>query len=145
MQASLGILIQTLVDQANDGRRCAFYISEGDTLHHVAGMSSEYAKCVDDFVISPESLACGLAVATGTPVITRDVLNEPRWRPWTWLGLQFSYRGCWSSPVETSAGNLVGSLAMYFAMPREPTSLDLELAAAFTQTAGIIISSHQSA
>jgi hypothetical protein len=30
-------------------------------------------------------------------------------------------RGCWSFPVETSTGKLVGSLAMYFRQPREPT------------------------
>ena len=35
---------------------------------------------MDGFAISPESLACGLAVATGTPVITREVLEEARWK-----------------------------------------------------------------
>ncbi|WER48990.1 CheR family methyltransferase [Cupriavidus sp. WKF15] len=145
LQTSLGFLLQSLLDQAKDDRRCAFYIAQGKTLHHVVGMPEEYAKYVDGFVISPESLACGLAVATGVPVITPDVLKEPRWQPWTWLALQFNYRGCWSFPVETSAGNLVGSLAMYFERPREPTGLDIELATAFTHTAGIIISQHNRA
>ncbi|SAK99766.1 signal transduction histidine kinase with CheB and CheR activity [Caballeronia fortuita] len=137
--ASLGVLIRTLAAQAQDGRRCAFYIADGDVLHHVVGMPDAYAQCVDGFRISPESLACGLAVATGEPVITRDVLDEPRWRSWTWLAKKFGYRGCWSFPVETSEGNLVGSLAMYFDEPRGPSPMDLDLAAAFTQTAGIII------
>lgn len=145
LQISLGFLLQSLLDQAADDRRCAFYIAQGETLHHVVGMPEEYAKCVNGFVISPESLACGLAVATGTPVITPDVLKDPRWQPWTWLALRFNYRGCWSFPVETSAGHLVGSLAMYFERPREPTALDLELATAFTHTAGIIMSQHHRA
>ncbi|MEM5328855.1 CheR family methyltransferase [Paraburkholderia sp. JHI2823] len=138
LDASLGILIRALVTQADDARRCAFYIADGDVLRHVVGMSDDYARCVDGFRISPESLACGLAVATGTPVITRDVLLEPRWEPWRWLAQRFGYRGCWSFPVETSEGNLVGSLAMYFEMPREPSPLDRKLATAFAQTAAII-------
>lgn len=142
LDKSLGILIRSLLSQAHDERRCAFYIADGDVLRHVVGMSDNYARCVDGFRISPESLACGLAVATGEPVITRDVLDEPRWHSWTWLAQQFGYRGCWSFPVETSEGNLVGSLAMYFEEPREPSPLDLELAAAFAQTAGIIIWRH---
>jgi len=142
LQNSLGFLIRSLRDQAEDDRRCAFYIARGSTLHHVVGMPEEYAKCVDGFAISPESLACGLAVAIGKPVITLDVLKEPRWQPWTWLAAQFNYRSCWSFPVETPAGQLVGSLGMYFEQPCEPTVKDFELAAAFTHTAGIIISRH---
>jgi two-component system, chemotaxis family, CheB/CheR fusion protein len=142
LDISLGILIRTLISQAQDERRCAFYIAEGNGLRHVVGMSDSYARHVDGFRISPESLACGLAVATGEPVITRDVLDEPRWHAWTWLAVKFGYRGCWSFPVETSEGSLVGSLAMYFAEPRMPSPLDLELAAAFTQTAAIIIWRH---
>ncbi|HKT95365.1 MAG TPA: GAF domain-containing protein [Paraburkholderia sp.] len=142
LETSLGILIRTLVSQADDDRRCAFYIADGNVLRHVVGMTASYAHCVDGFRISPESLACGLAVATGKPVITPDVLEEPRWQPWAWLAQQFGYRGCWSFPVETSEGNLVGSLAMYFEKPRAPSEVDLELATAFTQTAGIIIWRH---
>lgn len=142
LELSLGVLIRTLLKQAQDDRRCAFYIADGKHLRHVVGMNEAYARCVDGLVISPESLACGLAVATGKPVITRDVLDEPRWRSWTWLALEFGYRGCWSFPVETAEGSLVGSLAMYFNAPREPTPIDLELAAAFTQTAAVIISRH---
>jgi two-component system, chemotaxis family, CheB/CheR fusion protein len=66
--------------------------SERKALHHVTGMPEAYAKYVDGFVIGPESLACGLCVAKQRPVITPDVIAEPRWRPWLWLPKQFDYR-----------------------------------------------------
>jgi PAS domain S-box-containing protein len=146
LAASLGILVRTATEQAEIECRCAFYIADpdGKTLHHVVGMPESYAQCVDGFKISPESIACGLAVAQGTPVITPDVRTEPRWQPWTWLAEQYGYRGCGSFPVETATGRLVGSFAMYFPAPREPTPRDRELAAALTHAAGIIISRHQS-
>lgn len=143
IEHSLGLLISALVDGTEDDRRCAFYIAQGDGLRHVVGMPDEYAKCVNGFLIAEESLACGLAVATGKSVITRDIMIEPRWKPWIWLAKRFGYRGCWSFPVMETGGTPLGSLAMYFAEPREPTPIDLELASLFTKTAAIIIARHQ--
>ena len=68
--------------------------------------------------------------------------KEPRWAPWLWLAREFDYRGCWSFPVETASGKLVGTFAMYFREPHEPTPADWELSQAFSQTAAIIISRH---
>lgn len=145
LEASLGILIRAAVEQAESECRCAFYIADagGQTLRHVVGMPDSYARCVDGFEISPESLSCGLAVALGEPVITPDVLEEPRWQAWTWLARAYDYRGCWSFPIETSAGKLVGSFAMYSRERREPTSHDRTLAAALTQAGAIIIAHHR--
>lgn len=100
LKASLGLLADAVVRQMGDGRRCAFYISDGKGgLHHVVGMSETYARQVGGFRISPESVACGLAAAKGAPVITPDVLEDPRWRPWIWLAREHGYRACWSFPV----------------------------------------------
>ncbi|MDR5817284.1 CheR family methyltransferase [Caballeronia sp. LZ033] len=139
LDTSLGILVRTLSNQSPERGRCAFFVAEGSVLRHVVGMSDEYARCVDGFEISPESLACGLAVATGKPVITADVFDEPSWQSWIWLAEKFGYRGCWSFPVQTPEGGLIGALAMYSREPRLPTSMDLELAEVFTQTAGVIM------
>jgi PAS domain S-box-containing protein len=145
LDVSLGILVRTAIDQAESERRCAFYIADraGEMLRHVVGMSEAYARHVDGFVISAESLSCGLAAALREPVLTADVEREPRWAPWLWMAREADFRGCWSFPVETATGTLVGSLAMYFREPRVATSRDRELAAALTQTAAIIISRHQ--
>ncbi|NYI00617.1 chemotaxis protein CheB [Cupriavidus plantarum] len=140
LKQSLNILLKTIASQSDDGRRCAFYIASDDGLHHVVGMSGEYARCVEGFEISPESLACGLAVASGKAVITPDVREDPRWEGWRWLAERFGYRACWSFPVETSGGKLVGSLAIYHQAPTAPDLLDIELATALTHAAAIIIS-----
>jgi PAS domain S-box-containing protein len=147
LEVSLGMLIKTAIQQTDGEARCAFYIVDvsGTALHHVAGMPDDYAKWVDGFEIGPESLACGLAVHTGQSVITPDVTKEPRWQPWLWLAEKYEYRGCWSFPVETSAGNIVGTFAMYFKEPREATTRDREFAALLAQAAGIIISRHDEA
>jgi len=146
LETSLGILIRTAIEQAADGRRCAFYIADDDgSLRHVVGMPGSYARAVDGFGIGPESLAYGLAVATGQPVIIPDVRDQPAWKPWLSRAEEYGYRSCWSFPVETVAGKIVGSFAMYLKEPRDATARDRELAAALTQAAAIIISRHQEA
>ena len=77
----LDVLVRTAIQKSQGGARAAFYIANGNTLHHVTGMSEAYAKYVDGFVIGPQSLACGLSAATGKPIITRDVAEEPLWKP----------------------------------------------------------------
>ncbi|HEU4416273.1 MAG TPA: PAS domain S-box protein [Candidatus Angelobacter sp.] len=144
---SLAILIQTACKQYHGGVRCAFYIADTayQELHHVVGMPGDYAQCVDGFKIGAESLACGLAVHTGEPRITPDVREDPLWQPWLWLAEKYDYRGCWSFPVKTSAGKVVGTFALYFKDPRPSSPRDLELAAVLTNAAAIIISRHQEA
>jgi two-component system, chemotaxis family, CheB/CheR fusion protein len=102
----------------------------GAELHHITGMPDAYARYVDGFAIGTQSLACGLAVATRQPVITRDVR----------LAEEFHYRACWSFPVAIGPGKVLGSFAMYYEGPREPTMRDLDLASFLTRTAATIIS-----
>jgi PAS domain S-box-containing protein len=143
LEASLGILVRTAIEQIGDGVRCAFYLADGAELHHLTGMTEAYGRCVDGFKIGADSLACGLAVYTGRPVITPDVREEPRWKPWLPLAEEFDYRACWSFPVETTTSKVVGTFAMYHRQPRAATPRDLELAAMLTRAAAIIISRHQ--
>src|SRR5262245_55927544 len=113
---------------------------DGTELHHVSGMAESYAECVDGFKVGSDSLACGLAVHTGCPVITPDVLNDPLWQPWMWLAKEYDFRGCWSFPVETEERRVVGTLALDFPTPRQASPQDLEAAATLTRAAAIIIS-----
>jgi two-component system CheB/CheR fusion protein len=147
LQTSLAALVRTAVTWLGEDSRAAFYLSNaaGTTLHHIVGMPLAYAEAVDGFKIGPESLACGLATHSGIPVITPDVTKEPRWVPWLSMAQKFDYRGCWSFPLHTTAGNFVGTLALYFRKPREATPLDLEFAQLVTQTAAIIVARHMDA
>jgi signal transduction histidine kinase/DNA-binding response OmpR family regulator len=147
LETALGILVRTAAGALGDGTRAAFYLANGDgtSLHHVAGMSADYAAAVDGFKIGPESLACGLATHTGQPVLTADVMTDPRWEPWRAMAQRFDYRGCWSFPIHTSAGKFIGTFAVYSRQPREAAARDLDLAALLTQTGAMIISRHTEA
>jgi PAS domain S-box-containing protein len=150
LEDSLGILAGIVTEETAGEARTAFYIAGPDLtcLHPIQGagdMPESYLKQVDGFVIGKYSLACGLATATGRPVLTRDVFEEPLWKPWVHLAKEYDFRGCWSFPIETRDGKPIGTFALYFTTSREATPHDLALADVVTQAAAIIISCHTDA
>lgn len=145
LEESLGVLARGVVHDSPSDVRCAFYIVDpsGSELSHVVGMPDSYAECVDGFAIGPDSLACGLAVNTGEPVLTPDVLEEPRWQDWRWLAKEHGFRACWSFPIETTGGNVVGTFAMYHREPQRARTADRRAASLVTSAAAIIIARQQ--
>ena len=150
LQESLRILVRMVSEETAGAARTAFYIADGDLtcLHPVPGagdMPQSYSKLVDRFPIAQDSLACGLACTTGRPVLTRDVFEEPLWKPWVHLAKEYDFRACWSFPIETRDHKPIGTFAMYFRDPHDPKPHELGLAEVITQTASIIISRHEEA
>ena len=78
-------------------------------------------------------MTCGLAAHMEEALITPNVEHEPCWQPWLWLAREYGYRACWSFPVRTFGGPILGTLAWYFKDPREPSLRMMELAATLTQ------------
>ena len=104
---SLGILVETARSQSGGSFRSAFYLTDpgGTGLQHVIGMPEPYALAVVGGIkIGPDSLACGLAVSTGRPVITVDVRKDPLWQPWLWLDEEYGFRAVWSFPDRNRSG-----------------------------------------
>ncbi len=142
---SLQILARTAMGQGGGDARAAFFIvdADGACLHPVAGagvMPESYARCVDGLEIGPNSPSCGMAAYLGRPVIVRDVTEDPLWEPWLHIAQEHDFRACWSFPIQTYAGRVVGTFAMYFREPRDAGPRDLELAGILTHAAAIIIS-----
>jgi PAS domain S-box-containing protein len=141
---ALGMLSRLVTEETAGEARTAFYIvdADGARLHPIRGagtMPAAYTEQVDGFVIGAESLACGLASATGRPVLTPDVFAEPQWGPWAHLAREYDFRGCWSFPIATRDGKPVGTFAMYFSSARDATAQDLARGDVVTQAAAIIL------
>src|SRR5215218_2266400 len=150
LEDSLGILARIVSEETAGEARTAFYIADPDVtfldpIRGAGNMPESYTKRVEGFVIGKDSLACGLATATGRPVLTRDVFEEPLWKHWVHLAKEYDFRGCFSFPIETRDGKPIGTFALYFTTAREAGPHDLALADVVTQTAAIIISRHTEA
>ncbi|HEX6002726.1 MAG TPA: PAS domain S-box protein, partial [Burkholderiales bacterium] len=142
---SLNVLLRTAVSLAGDGARAAFFVvcPDGTCLRAVPGattMPDSYIEAVDRFRIAPNLPACGTSAYYGQPVTTADVERDALWSPWLQHARDADFRACWSFPMKTLGGQVLGTFAMYFKNPRVATQDDRDLAAAITDAAAIIIS-----
>jgi PAS domain S-box-containing protein len=95
-------------------------------LRHGAAPSlpSPYNEAVDGVVIGPSAGSCGTAAYRAEPVIVSDIGADPLWDDYRDVALAHGLRACWSTPILSSVGKVLGTFAVYYREPRSPTALD---------------------
>ena len=71
--------------------------------------------------------SCGTAARTGQRVIVEDMMTHPYWAGYRDLARKARLRACWSEPVLSTKGAILGTFAMYCREPRVPDERDLTL------------------
>jgi diguanylate cyclase (GGDEF)-like protein len=93
-----------------------------NTLHSGVGPSlpREYLASVDGAPIGPSVGTCGPAAWFGEFTISADLGEDPRWAPIRAMAQMAGVAHCWSMPIKDSAGEVLGTLALYGRRPRRP-------------------------
>jgi len=99
----------------------------------------EWTKLIDGVAIGPNVGSCGTAAYLRKPVIVSDILESPLWDDFRELAAPFGFRSCWSTPIISHDGRLMGTFALYSHHPREPSEDDLRLIDLATHIAGIAL------
>jgi len=139
--------IVLLMEAQADGLRCSIQLLSNDGKHvrHGAAPSlpEAYVKAVDGLPIGPRVGSCGTAMYLRKAVVVTDVLTDPLWSDYRDLAKSCGLRACWSTPIISSRGDLLGSFAMYRQEPRGPNADETRLTEAATQIASIAIERQQ--
>jgi PAS domain S-box-containing protein len=100
----------------------------GQHLHRGAAVSlpESYVESIEGLEIGPMVGSCGTASYLGERVVVEDIAEDPRWDGLRDLALEHGLRACWSEPVFSSEGDVVGTFAMYYRHPRAPSAAELE-------------------
>lgn len=137
MRASLDALIG-LIEQVVPGMRGSVLLLDDDgvTLHHGAAphLPEAYCRMIDGERIGPAAGSCGTAAYRRERVIVRDIATDPLWANYRKAAEPFGLAACWSTPIFDSEGRLLGTFAMYYDEPRDPTEEDIAL----TETATLL-------
>jgi GAF domain-containing protein len=117
---------------------------DGDHIVHGAAPSlpEQYVKAIDGSPIGPKNGSCGTAMYRGKPVIVTDILADPLWEDYRDLGSASGLRACWSTPILSGRGKVLGSFAMYYRKPQAPTGAEARLTEVATHIAGTAIERH---
>lgn len=114
---------------------------DGSHLRHGAApsLAKAYIKAIDGVRIGPKVGSCGTAVHRREPVTTSDIMSDPLWEDYRDLVRPHGYRSCWSTPILSPQGKVLGVFAMYSLTVREPTQAENRLIDLTTHIAGIAI------
>jgi diguanylate cyclase (GGDEF)-like protein len=94
-------------------------------------------------VIGPNVGSCGSAAWSGELTRADDIATDPRWVPIRELAASASLGHCWSNPIKSPDGDVLGTLAFYGPQPREPLPEHLEMLDEWARVAGIAIERHR--
>ena len=133
----------TLIEAQSEGMICSVLQLSDDGKHIRHGAAPRlpeiYVQAVNGAPIGPKNGSCGTAMYRGQPVIVTDILTDPLWEDYRELAKLSGLRACWSTPIFTGQGKVLGSFAMYYTQPQAPTGSEARLTEVATRIAGIAI------
>jgi PAS domain S-box-containing protein len=132
-----------LMEGQAEGLRCSILLLNRDGKHvrHGAApnLAEAYVKAVNGAPIGPRNGSCGTAMYTRRPVVVTDVMTDPLWADYRELAKICGLRACWSTPILSAQGDVLGSFAMYREENRGPLPDETRLTQIATHIAGIAI------
>jgi len=106
-------------------------------------LPATFVEAIDGASVGPEEGSCGAAAFLGTPVIAVDIATHPNWRNYRALALPLGLRSCWSTPIRAPDGEVLGTFALYYREPHDPTADDEACIAFATHAASIALVRHR--
>ncbi len=100
----------------------------GDLLEDANGQSL-------DAEISPVAWSA----TRGEPAVLADLATDTRWTAWRAVAFSHGIHACWSMPIRSSGGDMLGVFSMLWRKPKAPEPSHHNLLAQFTHLAGIAI------
>jgi len=138
---TLHTLVSIIEEQWPGMQALVLLLDEEGRLHHGASHSlpQDYVDSIEGLEIGPMVGSCGTACYRRERVIVKDIAEDPRWDGLRDLALEHGLRACWSEPVISAEGELVGTFAMYYRHPRSPTEGELHAIDIGAHLAGVAI------
>jgi PAS domain S-box-containing protein len=145
--APLGEALEALVGiveaRVPDLRASVLLLDEDDgrrLLHGTApSLPDAYNEAIDGLPIGPCAGSCGTAAHRGERVVVTDIETDPLWADYRELAREAGVRACWSTPILSPDGLVLGTFAIYYDRPQAPRERELELVDLIARTASIAI------
>lgn len=124
-------LIASDVERITGDIYCSILLLDEDRRHlrHGAAPSlpAFYVEAIDGSAIGPDRGSCGTAAYFGKRVVVEDIQSHPFWRDFRELAARAGLGACWSQPILSSEGRVLGTFAIYHRHPSSPRPEDLQL------------------
>ena len=137
--------IATMLETQIPGTVSSILLVSDQRLYTAAAphLPADYCQALNGLLIGPKAGSCGTACCTGETVITANIATDSRWDGYRDLAMPHGLRACWSTPIPSDQGQILGSFAVYCTRPAEPRGRDLEFMRTAARLAAVAIEHHR--
>ena len=128
-QYSQLICVINLLDESG------LHLKTGTSIH----MPADYLDAISGSKIGKNTGSCGTAVYEKREIFVDDIANNPLWEDYKEIALKHGLLACWSWPIFSSKGAVIGTFAAYSRQIASPLDEQLQLIRSITKTIGIAI------
>jgi PAS domain S-box-containing protein len=140
---NLALFVERLVHDI----RCSIHLANlaTGTLHGGAApnLPEVYNAAIEGVRFGEGVGSCGTAAARRALVVVADTSTSPLWKDYQHLVREHDVAACWSTPVLSGGGELLGTFAMYYREPHEPTGEELAILRVAAPLAAMVIERHR--
>lgn len=119
-----------IVEDERPGLKCSVLLLDDEGLRVSVGagpsLPAEYNAAVEGLVIGPDVGSCGTAAYWNERVIVEDIQNDVLWKDLKEQAAKAGVAACWSHPILSRTGDVLGATALYSTEPRAPTQSELD-------------------
>ncbi|MEK7952619.1 PAS domain S-box protein [Luteolibacter soli] len=117
-------IARRIEEMSDDGALCSIFLADEKrttlTLAAAPGLPEEFTAAARQLPILDGFGSCGSAAARGEPVLIADITTHPDWASARELVIRHGLLACWSVPVFSTAGQVLGTLGIYHREHRFP-------------------------
>lgn len=131
------------VEQLHPQMLCSILLSDADVkyLHQATAPSLPdfYNEALEGTPIAYGTGSCGTAAFLNQRVIVDDITNHPYWANYKTLAAKAGLVACWSQPIVSSSGQVLGTFAIYHRQAHAPSPDDIHIIEQSAHLASIAI------
>jgi PAS domain-containing protein len=139
----LGFLCRTMEEQSVDRViACIHPLNEDGTVFRdtvAPSLDKSYRDAVEGVRVSSMLGPCCYAVATRQTVMAPELAADPKWIGFRQFAEPLGIRSCWSTPIFSSDGRVLGTFAHYYFEARDPSPGDAGMVDLMTRAAAVAI------
>lgn len=133
----------TGIEQLHPGMLCSVLLLDRQGLHLGEGVAPSlpdaYNAAIHGVAIGPNVGSCGAAAYLGERVVVEDIARHPNWVRFKELAANAGLGACWSQPIHSSHGTVLGTFAIYHRHAHVPSPADIALIEQSANLASIAI------
>ena len=131
------------VEDENPAMICSILLLDETGKHLLNGAAPSlpdfYNQATHGMDIGVGAGSCGTSAFTGERVIVDDIQNHPYWKNFKEAAGKAGLGACWSQPIRSTEGKVLGTFAIYHREAHKPTEEDIELIEQIADLASIAI------